>query len=426
MRLLLQELKKLFRPQYLVAAVVLIFLGCFTSYIGFGSMRIQAHTDIYPQEIPMDSNYSMELLFKDTLLKKYGPTIEKSELPLLRAQYERLGEQVRRAVESDEILSRCGGHLMENFELAMPLQTSEGEGAATPAWSDADQAYILRYINGQLQFPGTDAPVYFVQHLYHLLPELETDAQNISEEDTVYTVMSTTLLDNLVECLHPVLLSGLCSLFLIVPYGILENRRGTAPILYASRYGRRTDRFRLLAIAVCVLLFLAMGLLHSALIFDSWDVDCYYGATIDSAMMEIKNSTLYSHFEWSDVQLHGMRLIKQTAYSGITFLQLYIQLCSALVLAFLALALILSTVVSSMRNIFSASITALPVAVLGYLFFNRYVSSAIGFPSNFFMSSSSPWFLFCCRGEVWITVIALLLIACTSVGIRLHTIRKCA
>lgn len=420
MRLFLQEFKKFFRPGYLAVAVIcFLFWGFFTSYRFFPAMISQAHTDSYPEDIPIDAHYSMELLFKDALLEEYGPTLEKSELPRLREQYEQLGSQIRRAAESDEILMKNGGYLEDDFTLSGLVITENGNDDM-PQFSESEQEYRHRFTNGQLQLPGTDAPVYFVQRLYDMLPQLEKAAQNLSDNETVYTILSTTLVSNLIDCLYPIFLAGMCSLFLIVPYAILENQRGTVSLLYSSRRGRRIEHLRLWSIAACALMFLAVGIFFSAIMFGSWDVERYYSSSIDSVMMEIKFNALYDNFgREPDVQL-----LQQSAYSGMTFLQLYINLCAALVPAIISLVLITGTILSHIRNIVTAFTVAVPFAILGYAFFTRYVEKAINNTPGYIISGNSHWYLFYCRNEVWNTVSVLVLIALVSVIIFLHQSKK--
>lgn len=382
------------------------------SYDSFTQSSSQAHTDSYPDDIPIDSHYPMELLFTDALLEEYSPTIEKSELPCLHEQYEHLGSQIRRAAGSDKILLKSGSYLTDDFMICQaspaPLEDSTGN---TPQLPEPEQDYHQRFLNGQLQLPGTDAPVYFVQRLYHMLAVWENAAQNLSDHQTVYTILSTTLVSNLITCLYPIILAGLCSLFLIVPYGILENQRGTASLLYTSKRGRKIERLRLWSIAACALLFLAVGILFSAIMFSSWDVERYYDSSIDSVMMEIKFPGLHDDLGLANTRPYSMEILQQSAYSGMTFLQLYTSLCAALVLAVLAIVLIAGTLISHMRNIIAVFLAAVPFAILGYVFFNRYVESAIGYASNYYMGGGNPWYSFCCRNEVWITVSILVLAA---------------
>lgn len=429
MRLLIQEFKKIFRPGYLAVAIAFfLFWGFLQSYESFTQLSSQAHTDSYPEDIPIDAHYSMDLLFTDALLEAYGPTIEKSELPRLREQYERLSSQIRRAAESDKILLKDGSYLSDDFMIVQTtpvLEDPTGNPTGnTPQLPDSEQEYHDRFINGQLQLPGTDAPVYFAQRLYHTLPVWENAAQNLSDHETVYTVLSTTLVSNLITCLYPIILAGLCSLFLIVPYGILENQRGTTPLLYTSKRGRKIERLRLWNIAACALLFLAVGIFFSAIMFGSWDVERYYDSSIDSVMMEIKFPGLYDDLRLASTWPFSMEIFQQSAYSGMTFLQLYIGLCAALVLAILAIVLIAGTLISHMRNIIAAFLAAVPFAILGYVFFNRYVESAIGYVTNYYLGGGNPWYSFFCRNEVWITVSVLVLAALISGIIFLHQSKK--
>ena len=88
MRLIINELKKIFKPQSLLIAVLiflflcLVFPGTLREDI---SLTVKFDSENYPEQIPLDvSVYSVELKFNDMLLKKYGNSIDSTELPLVK------------------------------------------------------------------------------------------------------------------------------------------------------------------------------------------------------------------------------------------------------------------------------------------------------------------------------------------------------
>ncbi len=412
------------RAQYLaIAGAFLLVFGYLLFFRDFGILYTRTHTESYPQEIPLDpeTKYSMELLFQDALLEQYGSAIEAYELPDFRSRYEHLKEQIIRAAEEDEVLRRTGtrlevstfpdertGELREGLHFVTyqtpPLEVEGATGSPQPFQSDADYEYCLRCIGGEMQFPGTDAPVYFLFAMQDMLPDLETAAQEAeSDGDVLYTVMSSTLIRDLPTCLIPILLTAMAALFLIVPYGILENQRGTYPILYASRAGRRTERRRLAAMAACALGMVALGTALSAAMFASWGVERYYDVPIDGAMASVR-------------QLDTALPTAATAhgYTGMTYLGLYLRLCVLLGAGGTILALLAGLIASRMRNIITASLAALPAALLMILFYDRYAAAA--FLPAYLNGLLSPWYIFLFDGEPWavLALLAVLLIAAVT------------
>lgn len=434
MELFLQELKKMRRAQYLaIAGVFLLVFGYLLFFRDFGILYTRTHTESYPQEIPLDpeTKYSMELLFQDSLLEQYGSAIETYELPGFRDRYERLKEQIIRAAEEDEVFRRTGtrlevipvpdertGEMREELHFstyqAPPLEVEEEgvTGSPQPVRSDADEEYCLRCVNGQMQFPGTDAPVYFLFAMQDMLPGLEDAAQDAaSDGDVLYTVMSSTLIRDLWTCLIPILLTALAALFLIVPYGILENQRGTYPLLYASRAGRRTEQRRLATMAACALGLIALGVALSAAMFASWGVERYYDAPIDGAMASVR-------------QLETALPIAGTAhgYTGMSYLGLYLRLCVLLGAGGTILALLAGLIASRMRNIITALLAALPVALLMILFYDRYASAA--FLEAYQNGLLKPWHSFLFDGEPWAVLALLAVILIAAITVHLLCARR--
>lgn len=433
MRLFFQELKKMRRAQYLaIAGAFLLVFGYLLFFRDFGSLYTQTHTESYPEEIPLNlDKYAMELLFQDSLLEQYGSAIEAYELPGFRDRYEQLEEQIIRAAEEDEVLRRTDtrlevilvpdertGELREKLHFITyqtpPLEVEEEgvTGSPQPVRSEAEQDYLFRCYNGQMQLPGTDAPVYFLFAMQDMLPGLEDAAQDAEADgDVLYTVMSSTLIRDLSTCLIPILLTAMAALFLIVPYGILENQRGTYPLLYASRAGRRTEQRRLAAMAACALGLIALGVALSAAMFASWGVERYYDAPIDGAMASVR-------------QLETALPIAGTAhgYTGMTYLGLYLRLCVLLGAGGTILALLAGLIASRMRNIITASLAALPSALLMILFYDRYASAA--FLEAYQNGLLKPWHSFLFDGEPWAVLGLLTVILIAAVTIHLLCARR--
>lgn len=359
-----QELKKLFRPRLMVIALVLwLALSFFLSFRDYGTLYTMTHTENYPAHCTVyDSEYSVELQFTDMMLEEYGPSIEREELPRMQAQLDRMTQQILDAAAKDEVFQRY--HITVNPDLSYnkpeysaPPITDEADTSSNvgPYQSEEDYYYVLAYRDGQLKFDSMDEPVYFAQALRDLIPLLTEKAARTGE-DSLYYVMSNTLLYHLSELLFPVCAAVIAGLIcLIPPYAILENKSRTPQLLYSTKTGRRILGYRFGAVAAGSLLCAGVGVLTFAILLIPLDLEPYYHTPIRDVLSPQLNPP-------------------GTFARDITYLELLIFLCIFLALAGLIITLLTTLAVFHQRNIITAMITTIPGIVLEFALALHYTS----------------------------------------------------
>ena len=108
MKVLSQEMKKVFRPgNCLIALAVLVALSVFVPGQQAKTV-LRMHTNDYPEQFGIYDDYSVDVRFEDHLLEVYGGVITEADREDLKTRLETLEEQLIRAAKTDEILLRIG------------------------------------------------------------------------------------------------------------------------------------------------------------------------------------------------------------------------------------------------------------------------------------------------------------------------------
>lgn len=416
MRLFLQELKKLLRPQYVAAFLVLLSILCgyfiipnfYYCYQDAHQKQPQLNT---PEAVIYDS---YELLFTDMLLEEYGETIEKSELPHFREQTERFLAQVREVVENDAHLQDA--HMILNGDYQLIPDPNDDTIAEEEVPASMNDPYVHACVFGIVQLPGTDYPLGFAHEMQTLLAGLEDISAKEEGDPVLYRVTSPLFIREMGNTMLPVLFTSLCSILLLVPYGILENRRHTLPMLYATRTGRQITRKRLGIALVCVLCFVAAGAALAIFQFTAWDLDSYYPTTVDDGIYEATGFSLASRGH-----MEGSWTGEPVSYGGSTFLGLFFQLLLFSIVSGIICPMLAALISFQLRNRITASIVSLLPALMELGLFFLYVSRPVG--GNGIFSSGRLHFLF--PGEPWAVLAGMTLLLTTAVAAHLIHMRRC-
>lgn len=415
MRLLLQELKKLFRPRYGAIAIALLILLCgFFTASNFYYRYQDAH-QVQPQpNAPEAVIYdSYDLLFTDMLLAEYGDTIELEEVSRFQAQTERFCDQARAAVQADTHIQEAHMVLNDSYQLLpdFDFYTDIGETGIF-----IDDPYLWACTLGTIQLPGTDYPLGFAEKMLPLLAGLEAAAATASAEDSVlYHVTSPLFIREMGNALMPVLFASLCSILLLVPYGILENRSHTMPLLCATRTGRRLEGRRIAAAFGCVLCFVAIGAALAVSQFAAWDLNAYYPTTVDDGILEANGFLL------SAPTTAGPMGTAPVVYGGSTFLGLFVQLFLFAVISGIVCPMLAVFAAFYLRNIITAFTAALPAVLLAIGLFFTYVVRPVG-GSGFFASGKLH---FSFQGEPWAVLAGLTLLLIAAAAAHLIHTKRC-
>ncbi len=286
MTILLLELKKIFRPVPLLLALGL--LCCFLPSAVKSQRKALSQTDTsaYPKQITIydvtEGRCSIDLLFHDYLLERYGKTISEEDLPELAAEREQLLDQITAAAAQDPILLRNRMVFDPDSEqFSVPYLEGENEDDI----SEADQIYLWSVTNGQTRLEGTDHPIGFLSKY--------TTVMNRIRQNCSYQVMSYDLFGLLSSNFLIVIACSCAALLLVVPYGVGEAKSRTEDLSVASKAGRAHGRKKLAAAVLAAGLVIGLGALLAVLAITQWGVSRYSGCDIGDAMDICWNLTEY-------------------------------------------------------------------------------------------------------------------------------------
>lgn len=415
MRLLLQELKKLFRPRYGAIAIALLILLCgFFTASNFYYRYQDAHQAQPQPNAPEAVTYdSYELLFTDMLLAEYGATIEKSELPRFQEQTERFLAQVQEAVQNDGQLQDA--HMILNGDYQLIPDPNDETIAEDEIPASMRDPYIHACAFGIVQLPGTDYPLGFAHKMQSLLSGLQVASVQGEGDRVLYRVTSPLFIREMGNALMPVLFASLCSMLLLVPYGILENRSHTMPLLCATRTGRRLEGRRIADAFGCVLCFVAIGAALAVFQFAAWDLDAYYPTTVDDGILEANGFLL------SAPTTAGSMGTAPVVYGGSTFLGLFVQLFLFAVISGIVCPMLAVFAAFYLRNIITAFTAAIPAVLLAIGLFFTYAVRPVG-GSGFFASGKLH---FSFQWEPWAVLAGLTLLLIAAAAAHLIHTKRC-
>lgn len=388
-----QELKKLFRLRlsiaYCLAFTGLLIVLTVSNYASF--IYPITHQPVPQPNVPESVTYALgssELLFTDMLLKEYGTTIEKSDLPRFREQTEQFCNQLRKAVQRDSQLQDAHMVLDDNWHIqhAPEPETNKGDISHTSDYT----SYVGSYISGDIQLIGTDYPVAFAGMMQELLQTLEEAAN--TESTVLYRVsIPSSLTSEIANLLMPVLYTALCGLALLIPYAILENRSHTPQVLCTSRIGRKIYYYRIGALGTGACTITAIGIVCSVILLNLMDIERYYPLAAST------NDEAFS------------------AYTGSTFLGLFIQLALFTGIACLISTLIAVLIASHLHNI----VTAFACALLPFFLLCGCYLFYVVLP----ITGERDHFLF--AGEPWAVLAGMTLLLTAAVAAHLIHMRRC-
>ena len=365
MRILLLELKKLFRPVRL--SLVLALLCCFCFAVSESQRKALSLTDTasYPDLITsgdwLSKRRSPDLLFHDHLLERYGETVTAADLPRLAAEREQLLSQITAAAAQDPIALRYG---ME-FHPETGTFTSSIDKAFIGQLSQEDWDYIGSCEGGTMRLKGTDHPIVFLSQYQTVIDWIE--------EKGVYHVMSYDLIGMLEDNFLIVIVFSCGALLLTVPYGVLEAKSRTEGLSASTKTGRAHYSRKLAGAALASGLVIGLGVLLAILAFSQWKVSRYYGCDIGDAMNICWDETSYLHFS----SYH--RFYQTAAWNGMSFGAFYGLRLLLLFLLGLSVNLLAAILSLRIKNAVTAIACTLPLALLLLVYHLAYSALSTGF-----------------------------------------------
>lgn len=362
MKILLLELKKFFRLRNVVIAlaVLLLLWNVLATSRQHETAMIAAHTENYPERITVnDYDYSIRMLFEEYLLETYGNAITEAQLDELVDKREALIDQVSAATAVDEVLLRTQTTFRPDpygngVEFTTTLSPEDAE------FSDEDQLYLWNCTNGQMQFPGTDHPVYFIDGF--------KDVIELIQEHGEYHVLPRDILLNVRNNQMPIVYFIIVALLLVIPYGVSESRSRTEQLVFSTKAGRKTYLCKVLAAGIGSFIVIGIGVIVVSVMFSQWEVQRYYDSLIDSAM---------AVFKWTDPYQVPIDLAKQ--YGGISLLAFYIVMCMVFLIAGTGLLVVAAVVSLAVRNAVTGVAASIPIIAAVIWFASRYLNSPLDY-----------------------------------------------
>lgn len=387
MKILLLELKKFFRLRNVVIAfaVLVLLWNVLATSRQHETAMIAAHTENYPEQITVnDYNYSIRIVFEEYLLEIYGNVITEVQLDELVDKREALIDQVSAATAVDEVLLRTQTVFQPDpygngVEFTTTLSPEDAE------FSDEDQLYLWDCTNGQMHFPGTDHPVYFIDGF--------KDVIELIQEHGEYHVLPRDILLNIRNNLKPIVYFIIAALLLVIPYGVSESRSGTEQLVFSTKAGRKTYLCKVLAAGIGSFIVIGIGVIVVSVMFSQWEVQRYHDSLIDSAM---------AVFKWTDPYQVPIDLAKQ--YGGISLQTFYVVMCMVFLLAGTGLTVVAAVVSLAVRNAVTGIAASIPVIASVIVFFIRYVYLALDYSSH---SLISRWEHGACAGLILVLGISV-------------------
>lgn len=363
-KLILNELKKIFKfRNVVVAAAMFITIGTF---LGFFSDFVSLPGSFGSQGV---SSSDVSIRFSDMLLQKYGESIDLSELPQVKADFEIVSHDVIAAAEKSEFLKRRDLTLAEDFILVSSGYSDDG--------SPEERQYSYEIAYGNRCLEGAKYPLYFARSLQRIIGYFEAAEKSGMEGDISYDIMSTTFTNSMEYNLVILMLITAMSLFIIIPYMVEENKSKAALLEYSSKTGRSSYMNKLIAVVIAMVIMVGVGAGAAVVNFLRWDISKYYGCKIDTLKI--------THFI-EDVYVpsdYNLPLISSKCYSGLTFLELYILLLLGVSLCGI-LTLLLAAIISyHFDNIFAPFAIGLLLLSIPIAFYERAVITGLNLSSMF-------------------------------------------
>lgn len=367
MRIIRLEWKKYFHPLRLLLVLALLCYFCVT--ISESQRKALSLTDTasYPDLITTSDTLfkwrSLDLLFHDHLLERYGETVTAADLPQLASEREQLLNQITAAAAQDPIVLRYGMEFHPETEKFIAPVSKELAGKL----SQEDWNYINAWEDGTMRLKGTDHPIGFLSQYKTVIDWIEAKGD--------YHVMSYDLIAMLEDNFLIVIVFSCAALLLTVPYGVLEAKSRTEGLSASTKTGRAHYGKKLAASALASGIVIGLGVLLAVLAFSQWKVSRYYGCDIGDAM-NICFNRITSYNRWYNT--NAWNGVSFGAYYGLRLLLLFLLgFCVNLLAAILSLRI---------KNAVTAIACTLPLALLILVYHLAYNAPSI----TFLKSSGHP------------------------------------
>lgn len=377
MRVFIAELKKIFSLKTFIPALIILLLV--TVFVYSENPLTLTHTENYPEELPpVMGRYSVDLLFYDMLLEKYGKTIDADEIEEVIHLRNDFAEQVSEAVKKDRVLQKERYYLDEDFNLAQGeayddfvYDTEQEFFTPVVHYTDEEYQYLLGCISlGTTRLKETDYPLYFLEGFSSVISDFEKMSKEI--EGYEYPVMpSRNLVFGISSTFFTIIGAFIAATVIMIPYAVKEKKSNIDILTFASKTGRKTCLRKIGAAGLFSVFAVFVGAVISFLNFSAWDVDRYYASSIDMVMFHKAEIEQINH---AGLFTYGEFLEK--CYNGMNYLEFYIAMAVLLALCCICMLIIITVISYNFGNTVSAFAASVPFIGVVILFYLRYIEDA--------------------------------------------------
>lgn len=347
MRIIVQEIKKMMQPAYLVLYSIFLVIILFIVIPQQDRFVDLTKAENYPASFTIYDDYSVDVLFHYYLLETYGIEVHPDQLDSIIEQRELLLNQIDAAAKEDPVLQRIG--------LVFDHELGEFQGLIMDpnrSISEPDQIYEWSCINGQMRLAGTDHPIGF-------LDRLESVA-NYLNAGTSYPVLSADLVSAIRNCIGVLLVCIIMSWPAVICFGINESKSNTQSLYVTTRTGRREYQYKLIAGLIPVFLLFLIGTLISGISFVCSGAYSYAPIPVGHA-------------------LSYLQITLPAFMAEISFGPFYAVILSLLIFIGLAGATIVLHISLKNKHAVSAVAKSLPLILLILVTYIRYISVGLDY-----------------------------------------------
>lgn len=359
MKLIVQEMKKIIRPLPIAMCLIILILLTLSVPKNLNQAKKLLDTDEYPEKFTLYDDYSVDILFHDFLLERYGNQVTTGELDEIIHLRSELLEQIDVATQKDEILLRTG--TLFNRESAQFYSSVEPMGDTDSAMAEQDQIYVWSCINGQMKLDGTDYPIGYLSKLENVILTLQSGE--------TYHVLPCDVFSLMRKNISIVIGFVVAAWILVIPYGVAEAKSGTQLLAFSTKKGRFSYIKKIIAASLICLLIIGVGVVLTASLYYNSGAYRYYESDVGSAIQSM-NLAIASGSQLKLVELYAM-MLGMTAVIG---------LASSIIITHLSL---------QFMHAISAIASSLPVILAFAAWCIAYTQLALDFGSNSISYSNS-------------------------------------
>lgn len=288
MKILLWEIRKIFRPS--VIAIVLILYVLAATLIGplaYFEYSYNSYNGEYNGD-GIDGGKSAETVVKDMLMERYGISLEGEELYDFIEFHKEYSENLDKAVSENEYCKKFGITCADDLNMSLygilgsDYYAIDEDGRLSQVKEDEYSRFFEAAMYTEFEYDGNTYIPEIKQWLDSTVYHIESGFAR-SGEDYVYYVFHTTILHALGMDIPILFFAAItCAMIAVIPFGVSEKRSGVSDIQYSSKTGKRIYLYKTAAVIISSAIFMAIGVAVALIFYKCLGVDRFDNTMLDS------------------------------------------------------------------------------------------------------------------------------------------------